>query len=230
MALVYCVEDDEGIRELIAAALQSGGHEPVTFPGGEEFLEALKERLPELVLLDIMLPGEDGIVLLKKLRSEAKFKGLPIIMLTAKSSELDKVSGLESGADDYITKPFGVMELLSRIKALMRRTAKVDEVPAIIMGELRLEPAKRQVFCSEKELVLTYKEFELLSLLIKNAGIVISREKALERVWGYDFEGGTRTVDMHIKTLRQKLEETGPGTGALIETVRGVGYRFSNRR
>ena len=225
MACIYCVEDDEGIRELISCALKSGGYEVKAFEKAVPFYEALKTRQPALILLDIMLPDEDGISILTNIKKNEVYSDIPVIMLTAKSSEIDKVTGLEAGADDYITKPFGVMELLSRIKAVLRRTKKDETTSNIIsVGRLTLNFQKRLVKYAEKNVVLTFKEFELLAYLMQNQGIVLTREKLMEKVWGFDFEGESRTVDMHIKTLRQKLEQA--GCVDIIHTVRGVGYKI----
>ncbi len=225
MACIYCVEDDEGIRELISCALKSGGYEVKAFEKAVPFYEALKTRQPALILLDIMLPDEDGISILTNIKKNEVYSDIPVIMLTAKSSEIDKVTGLEAGADDYITKPFGVMELLSRIKAVLRRTKKDETTSNIIsVGRLTLNFQKRLVKYDEKNVVLTFKEFELLAYLMQNQGIVLTREKLMEKVWGFDFEGESRTVDMHIKTLRQKLEQA--GCVDIIHTVRGVGYKI----
>lgn len=227
MALIYCVEDDEGISELITCALKSGGYDVMAFPNAKDFYAELQKKRPELVLLDIMLPDEDGMAILSKLKASETSKDISVIMLTAKSSELDKVKGLESGADDYITKPFGVMELLSRIKAVLRRTGQTSKPTADVttIGKLSVDGSKRIVSYDGNEVSLTYKEFEVLVYLMKNADIVITREQLIERVWGFSFEGETRTVDMHIKTLRQKLEQA--GCIDLIQTVRGVGYKIS---
>ena len=225
MACIYCVEDDEGIRELISCALKSGGYEVKAFEKAVPFYEALKTRQPALILLDIMHPDEDGISILTNIKKNEVYSDIPVIMLTAKSSEIDKVTGLEAGADDYITKPFGVMELLSRIKAVLRRTKKDETTSNIIsVGRLTLNFQKRLVKYDEKNVVLTFKEFELLAYLMQNQGIVLTREKLMEKVWGFDFEGESRTVDMHIKTLRQKLEQA--GCVDIIHTVRGVGYKI----
>ena len=226
MALIYCVEDDDGISELILCALKSGGFDAVTFENSSKLYEKMKSQIPSLILLDIMLPGEDGISILKRLKADAQFKNIPVIMLTAKFSEIDKVVGLEAGADDYITKPFGIMELLSRIKAVLRRVnnSTLEAEPLLKYQDLQLDNMKRLVTFKETVVELTYKEFELLAYLMKNIGIVLSREKIVLKVWGYDFEGESRTVDMHIKTLRQKLEEA--GCIDYIKTVRGVGYKI----
>ena len=226
MPLIYCVEDDEGISELILCALKSGGYDAVAFDTPPKFYERMKKQLPSLILLDIMLPVEDGISILKRIRSDATYKSIPVIMLTAKSTEVDKVVGLESGADDFITKPFGIMELLSRIKAVLRRANTLESAaePLLRYEGLELDGQKRLVTYDQKNIELTFKEFELLAFLMKNSGIVLSRDKIVEKVWGYDFEGESRTVDMHIKTLRQKLEES--GCVDYIKTVRGVGYKI----
>lgn len=225
MALIYCIEDDDGIRELINCALISGGYEVGTFDCAKPFYEEIKIRKPDLILLDIMLPDEDGITILKKLRADSSFEDIPVIMLTAKTSELDKVTGLEAGADDYMSKPFGVMELLSRIKAVLRRANKyAQESDIISINGLCLDNSKRIVTFQGAEIVLTYKEFELLSYLMRHKSIVVTREKLMEKVWGFSFEGETRTVDMHVKTLRQKLEAV--GCVDVIKTIRGVGYKI----
>lgn len=225
MALIYCVEDDDGIRELVSCALKSGGYEVKAFPKARPFYEEVKNIPPSLALLDIMLPDEDGYTILGKLKKDGRTKDIPVIMLTAKSSETDKVSGLEMGADDYITKPFGVMELLSRIKAVLRRTGKQSEESEVLsVEEVSVDAARRICTVNGKEVVLTYKEFELLMYLMKHESIAVSRDKLMETVWGYEFAGETRTVDMHIKTLRQKLEAA--GCKNLIKTVRGIGYKI----
>lgn len=224
MPTIYCVEDDNGIRELISCALRSGGYGVKAFPMAKPFYEELETSLPSLILLDIMLPNEDGLSVLSKLKADPKYKDIPVIMLTAKSSEIDKVSGLELGADDYITKPFGVMEMLSRIKAVLRRTARQeDDSEVLTIREVSLDVSKRMVTVNGQEVALTYREFELLMYLMRHVSIAVSRDKLMERVWGYEFAGETRTVDMHIKTIRQKLEAA--GCTDLIKTVRGVGYK-----
>ena len=225
MSLVYCVEDDIGIRELISCALKSGGYEVCGFETGRELMENLKDDLPSLILLDVMLPGIDGFGVLELLKNDRLYKDIPVIMLTAKSSELDKVKGLEMGADDYITKPFGIMELLSRIKAVLRRSGTQESIPQIIeIGDLVIDLQKRTVFYGKNEAILTYKEFELLSYLGQHRGKAISREKLMLNVWGFDYEGESRTVDAHIKTLRQKLENA--GCSDIVTTVRGYGYKI----
>lgn len=223
--MIYCVEDDKVIRELIVYSLENTGFPAEGFENGKGFFESLDiDNLPELVLLDIMLPGEDGVSILKKLRNNPKTKKLPVILLTAKDTEFDKVLGLDSGADDYITKPFGIMELISRIKAVLRRTKNDDESNSgeiYSIGNVVLDTKKHTVLVDGIEVLLTLKEFEVLHLLMKNKGSVITRDILLERIWGYDFDGETRTIDVHIRTLRQKLKSG----GAIVKTVRGVGYR-----
>lgn len=223
MALIYIVEDDENIREIEMFALKNAGYEVQGFENASTFFTRVKEKVPALVLLDIMLPDEDGLSIVKKLRHTAETRKLPIIMATAKTTELDKVKGLDIGADDYITKPFGVMELISRVKALMRRSHGMEEERMIHLGPIFMDDEKRAVYVNDIACELTYKEYELLKLLLLNAGIVASRDMILDRVWGTDFEGESRTLDMHIKTLRQKL-----GTaGTMIRTVRNVGYMLT---
>ena len=219
--MIYCVEDDKNIRDLVIYTLESTGMKAEGFGDGKAFKEALNEKKPTLILMDIMLPGEDGLSLLKELKTSAATKGIPVIMVTAKGSEYDKVVGLDGGADDYITKPFGMMELVSRIKAVLRRTMP-QEKEILQSGILRLNVKKHEVTVENKEVILTLKEFELLEKLLKNSGIVLRRDRLLEEIWGYDYAGETRTVDVHIRTLRQKLGKAGD----LIETVRGVGYRI----
>ena len=220
--MIYCVEDDSNIRELVVYTLESTGMKARGFEDGRKFTEALAFETPELVLLDIMLPGEDGIEILKKLRNNAKTKNILVIMVTAKGSEYDKVVGLDTGADDYITKPFGMMELVSRIKAVLRRTIREKTDTKYRVGNLSIDVEKHKVKVDGETVTLTLKEFELLEKLMKNRHIVLTRDRLLEEIWGYDFTGETRTVDVHVRTLRQKL-----GTaGELIETVRGVGYRI----
>ncbi len=226
MATIFCVEDDQSIRQLVLYALKSDGHTPQGFESGEEFWKALQNTTPDLILLDIMLPGEDGLSILKRLKASDTYKHIPVILLTAKTAEYDKVNGLDLGADDYISKPFGVMEFLSRVRALLRRCApqKETQSEAISFGGVTIDYKKRVVLANNEPCTLTYKEFELLYYLLKNRGIVLSRDKIMEVVWGFDFEGESRTVDMHIKTLRQKLEEH--GVKNLIQTVRSVGYKI----
>ena len=224
--MIYIVEDDSAIRELEQYALQSNGYEAVGFESSEPFWQAVHTAPPELVILDVMLPGEDGFSILKKLRAAPSLRRLPIIMITAKSSELDTVRGLDCGADDYITKPFGIMELLSRIKAVLRRSHTVQKAESHVLSahDLTIDLDQRTVVYLETEIVLTYKEFELLSYLVRNRGTAISRDRLLEQVWGFSYEGETRTVDAHVKTLRQKLDAA--GCSNLIHTVRGYGYKI----
>ena len=220
MQTIYIVEDDVNIREIERYALKNSGYEVEEFESGADFFKRMEQRMPNLVILDIMLPGEDGMEILAKLRADKRTSKLPVIMVTAKTTELDKVKGLDSGADDYITKPFGVMELISRVKALLRRTTDVNTEAQMKYGDILVDNDKHAVFVCGNPCELTYKEYELLKYLITNKGIVLSRDKLMSQVWGFDFEGETRTVDAHIKTLRQKLGEA----GSCIKTVRNVGY------
>ena len=219
--MIYCVEDDDNIRELVIYTLETTGLKARGFADGSAFMEALAFDTPELILLDIMLPGDDGLELLKKLKSSSKTKNIPVIMVTAKGSEYDKVVGLDSGADDYVTKPFGMMELVSRIKAVLRRSGKVEDRMDMETAGVHVDVKKHEVTVDGKEISLTLKEFELLEKLMRNQGIVLTRDQLLTEMWGYDFDGETRTVDVHIRTLRQKLGDK----GEIIQTVRGVGYR-----
>ena len=219
--MIYCVEDDDIIRELVIYTLETTGLKARGFAEGSAFMEALAFDTPELILLDIMLPGDDGLELLKKLKSSPKTKGIPVIMVTAKGTEYDKVVGLDSGADDYVTKPFGMMELVSRIKAVLRRSGKVEDRIDMELAGVRMDIRKHEVTVDGKQVALTLKEFELLEKLMRNQGIVLTRDQLLTEIWGYDFDGETRTVDVHIRTLRQKLGEK----GEIIQTVRGVVYR-----
>ncbi len=217
------VEDDENIRELVLYALRSSGYDCAGYENGAGFFESLaRGAMPELILLDIMLPGEDGVSLLKKIRSAPATAEIPVIMLTAKGAELDKVRALDLGADDYVTKPFGVMELLSRVSAVLRRSAPGTAHEKLCAGDIELYPKKRDVFAANGRIDLTFKEFELLHYLLLNKGLVMSREKLMDAVWGYDYEGESRTVDMHVKTLRQKLGDA----GGMIKTIRNVGYKI----
>ncbi len=225
--MIYFVEDDAGIRELVVYSLQNTGFESKGLENAEQLYENLKTEKPELILLDIMLPGENGIDVLKKLRKDVTTRNIPIIMLTAKSTEYDKVIGLDSGADDYITKPFGIMELISRIKAVLRRSGSMEMNSYVyVYSGVVVDTKKHSVTVNGKPIVLTLKEFELLHLLMKNQGSVMTRDVLLERIWGYDFDGETRTIDVHIRTLRQKLGEM----GSIIQTVRGVGYKIGGTR
>ncbi|MCI7181574.1 MAG: response regulator transcription factor [Schaedlerella sp.] len=223
--MIYCVEDDDSIRELVVYTLDTTGLKARGFSDGREFMEALAFDTPELILLDIMLPGEDGLALLRRLKGSQKTRDIPVIMVTAKGAEYDKVIGLDSGADDYVTKPFGMMELVSRIKAVLRRSGRTQERTDLEMAGIRIDVKKHEVTVEGKPVILTLKEFELLEHLMRNRNIVLTRDQLLEDIWGYDFDGETRTVDVHIRTLRQKLGEK----GAIIETVRGVGYRIGEK-
>ena len=221
MALIYIVEDDKNILEIESFALKNSGYDIRGFATAKEFYKALNDFLPDLILLDIMLPDEDGLSILKKLRSDVKTKSLPIILVTAKTTEIDKVKGLDSGADDYMTKPFGVMELISRVKALLRRAlAGASDASVYEFMEIVMDVNKRLITVSGETCDLTYKEYELLKLFMANPGIVIKRERILEKIWGTDFEGESRTIDMHIKNLRQKLKTA----SKYIKTIRNVGY------
>ena len=223
--MIYCVEDDTGIRELMLYALKASGFEAVGFEESTGFFAAMEQQRPELVLLDIMLPGMDGIEILKSLRANAATRDIPVIMATAKGTEYDRVLGLDLGADDYLSKPFGMMEMVSRIRAVLRRSApKVEEKP-LRLGALEMRPDSHTVTAGGERLSLTLKEYELLKLFLSHPGRVYTRDQLLEKIWGSDFLGETRTVDVHIGTLRTKL-----GTcGDYIRTVRGVGYRMEER-
>ncbi|HPD90156.1 MAG TPA: response regulator transcription factor [Bacillota bacterium] len=222
---IYCVEDEKNIRELLVYALNSKDFIAEGFEDGETFWEAVHKAIPDLVLLDIMLPGEDGLTILSKIRGNKETKELPVILLTAKGSEFDKVHGLDAGADDYVAKPFGVMELMSRIRAVLRRNRQDWESPVLQVGEIKMNREERWVQAQGRELQLTFKEFELLRFLMENENMVLSRDKLLDVIWGYDSAVETRTVDVHIRTLRQKLGDQ----GEWIETVRNVGYRIGRR-
>ena len=217
--MIYIVEDDRNIQEIELFALKNSGYQATGFETAKEFYKALNEKLPELILLDIMLPDEDGLSILKRLRTRADTQKIPVILVTAKTSEIDKVKGLDGGADDYIAKPFGVMEMIARVKALLRRSGGMEE-NMLTCGNVTLDGEKRMVYVDGKTIELTYKEFELLKLLMKNHGIVISRDVIMERVWDSSFEGESRTIDVYVRTLRQKL---GDG-GSIIKTIRNVGY------
>lgn len=224
--MIYLVEDDKNIRDLVVYTLNSTGLKAEGFECGAAFWDAIEDNVPKLILLDIMLPDESGLDILKKLRQRTETKDLPIIMLTAKTSEYDKVLGLDMGADDYIPKPFGMMELVARVKAHLRRTGAYEEKKKeqeYIVGNLKVNPSKHRVTVNDKEITLTYKEFELLCFLLENRDVVLTRDKILSRIWGYNFDGETRTVDVHIRMLRQKLGES----GNIIETIRGIGYKIS---
>lgn len=219
--MIYIVEDDSSIRELLEYSLNNSGFEARSFERPSEFHEAVRKIKPQLVLLDIMLPEEDGLRILRGLRENSATSEIPVIMLTAKTGEYDKVIGLDSGADDYVTKPFSIIELISRIKAVLRRSEK-KESDILSAGGIVMDKKRRTVMANGQEVVLTYKEFELLRLLIQNVNIVLERDRLLNEIWGYDFDGETRTLDVHIRTLRGKLGEA----GSHIRTVRGVGYKL----
>ena len=224
--MIYCVEDDAGIRELVVYTLKNTGFEATGFNSAEPFYKELENNLPQLVLLDIMLPGENGIEVLKKIRKDSRTKNIPVIMLTAKSTEYDKVIGLDSGADDYITKPFGMMELVSRIKAVLRRFDNDnDSGEEICYKNVKINLSSYKVFVKDESIDLTLKEFNVLKMLLENIGTVMTRDILLEKIWGYDFVGETRTVDVHIRTLRAKLGDE----GNIIETIRGVGYKVGDK-
>lgn len=222
--MIYCVEDDSGIRDLMIYALNSAGFEARGFTGGAELFSALNENMPRLIMLDIMLPDMDGIEILKRLRGSSATAEIPVIMATAKGTEFDKVTGLDLGADDYLAKPFGMMEMISRVKAVLRRTEKIPP-NALKNGGIEMNLNEHAVTVNSVPVELTLKEYELLRLFMDNIGRVFSREQLLQSVWGSDFMGETRTVDVHIGTLRTKLGEC----GGYIETVRGVGYRMRGR-
>lgn len=220
--MIYMLEDDSGIRNFVTYALNNSGLETQAFELPSDFWRAMDENIPDLILLDIMLPEEDGISILKKIRSVPVTERLPVIMLTAKDTEYDKVEGLDSGADDYVAKPFGIMELLSRIKALLRRTSdNSTEKNSLSVGKICIYPSRHEVFSDGEKINLTLKEYELLLWFVKNKGEVYSRDTLLQKIWGYDFSGESRTVDVHIRTLRSKLGDSGD----VIKTIRGVGYK-----
>ncbi|MBS7261577.1 MAG: response regulator transcription factor [Treponema sp.] len=222
--MIYILEDDENIRKLIVYTLQSQGYQCTGFERPSDFWASLNNSIPNLLLLDIMLPEEDGISILRKIRRTPLFKTIPVIMLTAKDTEFDVVTGLDAGADDYVTKPFGMMALVSRIKAVLRRYERTEETSEILeAGDLKVDITKHTVFVKDQQVFLTVKEFDLLSLLLQNRGKVMTREHLLDSVWKIDADIESRTVDVHIKTLRQKLENA----GELIETIRGVGYKVN---
>ncbi len=220
--MIFCVEDDNGIRDLMIYTLNSAGFEAKGFVEGTELFNALKNETPQLIMLDIMLPGDDGIEILKRLRSNASTSRIPVIMATAKGTEYDKVIGLDLGADDYIAKPFGMMEMVSRVKAVLRRTRNINDAEILQVGSLILNIDKHIVIANNVRVQLTLKEFELLLKFMENVGRVFTRDKLLNCIWGSEYVGETRTVDVHIATLRTKLGEC----GKYIETVRGVGYRM----
>lgn len=219
---IYIVEDDKNIREIEMFALKNSGYAVEEFENAKSFFSRSAEKVPDLVLLDIMLPDMDDLEIVKKLRSRPDTVRVPIILVTAKTTELDKVKGLDIGADDYLTKPFGVMELISRVKALLRRSRALQDDKQMVLGDITLDSERREVHVGGELCELTFKEFELLKLLMVNAGIVLHRDTIMSDVWGTDYEGESRTLDMHIKTLRQKLGEA----GNMIKTVRNVGYKM----
>jgi two-component system alkaline phosphatase synthesis response regulator PhoP len=221
---IYCVEDENSIRELIVYTLNTVGFTAVGFSNAAEFFEAINDGLPNLVLLDIMMSGEDGLSVLKKLRSSPETRNLPIIMITAKTSEYDKVTGLDLGADDYITKPFGMMELVARINALLRRSTMSEGSEIIEIGNVLLDSSRHKVMANGSEIDLALREFQLLELMMQNPGIVFTRDRLLVTLWGYDFDGETRTVDVHVRRLREKLGSA----SEIIKTVRGVGYKIED--
>ncbi len=222
--MIYIVEDDINIRQMESYALKNSGYDTAEFADGKGLFTAVEENMPDLIILDIMLPGDDGLSILKKLKEGTATKKIPVIMVTAKGTELDTVKGLDSGADDYIVKPFGIMEFISRVRAVLRRinSAEGEKKKIYKFGGLEMDDEKHTVYADGAATELTYKEYELLKLLLKNQGIVLTRDKIMDKVWGFDYEGESRTVDMHIKTLRQKLGDC----GAYIKTVRNVGYKI----
>ena len=224
--MIWCVDDDNTIRDIEVYTLTQTGFEAKGFADGISMLEALKTEKPELIVLDIMLPGKDGVEVLKEIRSNPETRKIPVIMATAKGTEMDKIQGLDTGADDYLVKPFGVMEMVSRIKAVLRRCESDEKEEVLIVGEITLSDKEHLVTVNGKKVALTFKEFEILKLFMQSPGIVFSRDKLLSEVWGVDYLGESRTVDMHIKTLRQKLGDV----GSRIETVIGVGYKMEGKK
>ncbi len=223
--MIYYVEDDDNIRELVVYTLTQMGMPAKGFGDGEAFYDALEKEMPDLILLDIMLPREDGISILRRLRADAKTQPIPIIMVTAKGTEYDKVQGLDLGADDYISKPFGMSELVARVRARLRRVVPKKDPNLFIVGKLKLDNRAHTVEVDGAEVALTLKEYDLLRFMMENQGVAFSREQLLDHIWDYGYAGGTRTVDVHIQTLRAKLGVC----GELVETVRGIGYRFGGR-
>ena len=224
--MIFCVEDDKSIRDLVIYTLTAVGYEAEGFATGEEMFKALEKTSPQLIMLDIMLPDEDGLAILKKLKSDPMIADIPVIMATAKGTEYDKVVGLDLGADDYLAKPFGMMEMISRVKAVLRRSAPKEKTDLLRMGKLELDEKRHTVSVDGTQIQLTLKEYELLRVFMKNPGIVFSRDSLLSIVWGINFIGESRTVDVHIGTLRTKIGEC----GNYIETVRGVGYKMEEQK
>lgn len=225
--MIAILEDDDSIRDLVIYTLNNTGHKAIGFTTPDEFWEYIRKgQIPSLLLLDIMLPGNDGLTVLKELRRSAQTEGLPVIMITAKDTEYDKVLGLDSGADDYIAKPFGMMELVSRVNAVLRRIGSTDAEENLVFEEITIDDKAHVVWAGEEKVDLTNKEYDLLKILIRNKGRVLTRNILLQNIWGYDFDGETRTVDVHIRTLRSKLGDS----GIHVETVRGVGYRMGERQ
>ncbi len=224
MSMIYIVEDDRNISEIESFSLRNSGYETAVFETAGDFYETLAVKIPSLVLLDVMLPDEDGLHIVEKLRKDPQTQKMPIIMVTARGTEMDKVKGLDLGADDYLTKPFGVMELISRVKALLRRSGEAREDRQVTIGDVLLDDERHAVYVDGAQCELTHKEYELLKMLMLRAGIVTGRTEILDQVWGTDFQGESRTLDMHIKTLRQKLGRA----GSMIRTVRNVGYILDN--
>lgn len=222
--MIFCVDDDNTIREIEVYTLEQTGFPARGFADGTALFAGLEAEIPELIVLDIMLPGEDGMNILKELREHPKYREIPVIMATAKGTEMDKIMGLNTGADDYLVKPFSVMEMVARVKAVLRRSAKAES-DSIAVGEISLNEARHRVFAQGREVQLTNKEFDVLKLFLKNPELVFSREKLMAKVWGNDYMGESRTVDMHIKTLRQKLG----AAGGQIKTIIGVGYRLEKQ-
>ena len=222
--MIYCVEDDSAIRDIEVYALRSTGFEAEGLESGEELFAAIKKRVPELIILDVMLPGEDGLEILKRIRFNALTRSVPVIMATARGEEYEKITGLDSGADDYLVKPFGMMEMVSRVRAVLRRAGggESERERQLVLGSLTLDPSSHTVSVNGESVALTLKEFELLRTMMAKPGVVFTRDRLLSEVWGTDYDGETRTVDVHIRTLRQKLGEA----GSMIGTVRGVGYRM----
>ncbi len=222
--MIWCVDDDNTIRDIEVYTLEQTGFEARGFADGLSMLEALKTEIPELIVLDIMMPEMDGLTVLNQLRSKTEYKNIPVIMATAKGTEMDKIGGLNSGADDYLVKPFGVMEMVARINAVLRRTTKEEKTDDITVGNITLKETEHKVVADGEKVELTHKEFEMLKLFMQNPNVVFSRDKLMSEIWGMDYVGETRTVDMHIKTLRRKLGNA----GGQIKTVIGVGYRLEN--